>query len=118
MSQDPQEMYRRIQRSIQSARQGGGPGRGTIAGGGGILLLLGGVYVLSQSIFNVDGGHRAIKYTRLGGVKKEIFPEGQSHCPLPPMAPLLPVSVLIYEDCRHPSPHPMARNSHRLRCPR
>ena len=24
----------------------------------------------------VDGGHRAIKYTRLGGVKKEIYGEG------------------------------------------
>lgn len=24
----------------------------------------------------VDGGHRAIKYTRLGGVKKEIYSEG------------------------------------------
>ena len=24
----------------------------------------------------VDGGHRAIKYTRLGGVKKEIYNEG------------------------------------------
>lgn len=25
----------------------------------------------------VDGGHRAIKYTRLGGVKKEIYNEGR-----------------------------------------
>jgi hypothetical protein len=24
----------------------------------------------------VDGGHRAIKYTRVGGVKKEIYAEG------------------------------------------
>ena len=24
----------------------------------------------------VDGGHRAIKYTRIGGVKKEIYNEG------------------------------------------
>lgn len=24
----------------------------------------------------VDGGHRAIKYSRLGGVKKEIYAEG------------------------------------------
>ena len=24
----------------------------------------------------VDGGHRAIKYSRVGGVKKEIFAEG------------------------------------------
>lgn len=26
----------------------------------------------------VDGGHRAIKYTRLGGVKKEIYNEGNA----------------------------------------
>lgn len=24
----------------------------------------------------VDGGHRAIKYSRIGGVQKEIFAEG------------------------------------------
>ena len=24
----------------------------------------------------VDGGHRAIKYTRVGGVKPNIYPEG------------------------------------------
>lgn len=24
----------------------------------------------------VDGGHRAIKYSRIGGVKKEIYGEG------------------------------------------
>lgn len=29
-----------------------------------------------DAIFNVDGGHRAIKYTRLGGVKTDIFNEG------------------------------------------
>jgi prohibitin 2 len=28
-------------------------------------------------LFLVDGGHRAIKYSRLGGVKKEIYAEGK-----------------------------------------
>lgn len=28
------------------------------------------------NIFPVDGGHRAIKYTRIGGVGKEIYQEG------------------------------------------
>lgn len=43
---------------------GGGPaaGRGLI---GLIALGIGGV-IISNSIFNVDGGHRAIKYTRIG----------------------------------------------------
>lgn len=27
----------------------------------------------------VDGGHRAIKYTKLGGVKKEIYAEGTNY---------------------------------------
>lgn len=55
----------------------GGPspkGMGTAVGG---LLLLGGVAVVgNNALFNVDGGHRAIKYTRIGGVGKEIYSEG------------------------------------------
>jgi hypothetical protein len=27
----------------------------------------------------VDGGHRAIKYSRLSGVKKDIYSEGTTH---------------------------------------
>lgn len=30
------------------------------------------------NIYPVDGGHRAIKYTRIGGVGKEIYQEGIS----------------------------------------
>ncbi|GAA99096.1 hypothetical protein E5Q_05785 [Mixia osmundae IAM 14324] len=54
-----------------------GPGLGAILGGGGglILLAVGGV-VINSALFNVDGGHRAIKYTRLYGVKKDIYTEG------------------------------------------
>lgn len=40
------------------------------------ILLAGGAYLLSNSLFNVDGGHRAIKYQRLTGVSKEIYSEG------------------------------------------
>ena len=41
------------------------------------MIVLGvGATILSNSLFNVDGGHRAIKYTRVGGVKKEIYAEG------------------------------------------
>lgn len=28
----------------------------------------------------VDGGHRAIKYSRLSGVRKEIYSEGMELC--------------------------------------
>lgn len=56
---------------------GGGPSpKGVGAGIGGLLLLGGGGLVINNALFNVDGGHRAIKYTRVGGVKSEIFAEG------------------------------------------
>ena len=32
--------------------------------------------VAVANIYPVDGGHRAIKYTRIGGVGKEIYQEG------------------------------------------
>ena len=78
---------------------GGGPqmpkgATGLIAGG---LVVLGGVYVLSNSLFNVDGGHRAIKYRRINGVSKEIYSEGE-FCPLalcPGAAGLWPSLLLL-----------------------
>jgi prohibitin 2 len=43
----------------------------------GAVLLAGGLAVtVNNALFNVDGGHRAIKYTRLSGVKPEIYNEG------------------------------------------
>ena len=51
-------------------------------GGGGLarVLLLGGaaVYGASQSIFNVEGGHRAIVFNRLTGIKDEVGIAGVS----------------------------------------
>lgn len=103
---DPQETWRRLQQSIQTARQqgsrfggaggmpGGGSPRAALGGMMGLILLGGGAMVASNALFNgkptcmnllemllliwntVDGGHRAIKYTRLGGVGKEIYSEG------------------------------------------
>jgi hypothetical protein len=61
----------------QRGAGGGGPGPRGVAGGvGGLLLLGGGAILFNNALFNVDGGHRAIKYTRLGGVGKEIYSEG------------------------------------------
>jgi hypothetical protein len=57
----------------------GGPSpKGVGAGAAGLILLVGGGLVANNALFNVDGGHRAIKYTRVGGVKPEIFNEGMS----------------------------------------
>jgi prohibitin 2 len=43
--------------------------------GGMAQLLIGGglaVYGLTNSIFNVEGGHRAIVFNRLMGIKEEV----------------------------------------------
>ncbi|KAF9781482.1 Prohibitin-2, subunit of the prohibitin complex (Phb1p-Phb2p) [Fusarium sp. DS 682] len=76
-----EEAMRRL-RQMQQARGGvggGGPQMPRAAGGAlfGGLLLAGGALFLSNSLFNVDGGHRAIKYQRLTGVSKEIYNEAK-----------------------------------------
>lgn len=48
-------------------------------GGLGVKLIAGAVaavYGVSQSIYTVEGGHRAIIFSRIGGVQREVFPEG------------------------------------------
>jgi len=45
----------------------------------GVKLLaaaVAGAYGLQQSVYTVDGGHRAIMFSRLGGIQKEIMVEG------------------------------------------
>lgn len=65
----------------QNAQRVGGPSPKRAIGGAGAFLLLGGLVVAgNNALFNVDGGHRAIKYTRTGGVGKEIYSEGMT-CP-------------------------------------
>ncbi|KAG7667750.1 hypothetical protein KSW81_005672 [Nannochloris sp. 'desiccata'] len=51
-----------------------GPGAGRLAQ----VLVMGGaaVYGLTHSLFNVEGGHRAIVFNRLGGIKDEVYEEG------------------------------------------
>ncbi|KAJ5151237.1 Prohibitin-2 [Penicillium canariense] len=80
MSQNQREAWERVQLMLQR-RKGGfggipGGGRGSGMGLAGLVLLGVGGWAISNSLFNVDGGHRAIKYSRVGGVKKEIFSEG------------------------------------------
>ncbi|KAK3208170.1 hypothetical protein GRF29_96g1661612 [Pseudopithomyces chartarum] len=80
---DPKEAWQRLQtelarRSQQFGRGGGGGGapKGALGGLGGLVLVGGGIWLANNALFNVDGGHRAIKYTRIGGVQKEIYSEG------------------------------------------
>ncbi len=73
--------FKQFQSAIQKVRGSGGSAggaapKGAFAGIGGLLILGGGALAVNNAIFNVDGGHRAIKYTRTGGVKTEIYPEG------------------------------------------
>ncbi|RPB29073.1 hypothetical protein L211DRAFT_832946 [Terfezia boudieri ATCC MYA-4762] len=79
---NPREAWARIQNALraQQSRAGGfggaRPPKAALGGFGGLLLLGGLYFTLNSALFNVDGGHRAIKYTRLSGVKKEIYGEG------------------------------------------
>ncbi|KAK6438430.1 Prohibitin-2, subunit of the prohibitin complex (Phb1p-Phb2p) [Oleoguttula sp. CCFEE 5521] len=92
---DPRQMWEQLQKNVQrvqkssGARFGGAGGAGGPANPkaalGGIGLLIAGTgafYLFNNALFNVDGGHRAIKYTRIGGVGKEIFAEG-THLKIP-----------------------------------
>jgi len=58
------------------------PPRGALLGTGAVVLLIAGGALLTASMFNVDGGHRAIKYTRLHGVRPDVFNEG-THLMIP-----------------------------------
>lgn len=75
---DPQQFFKNLQRQMTAAtsRGGGGGGGQSPRVIGGLLLLGGAAMVANNALFNVDGGHRAIKYTRIGGVGKEIYSEG------------------------------------------
>ncbi|KAL5524336.1 PHB2 [Sanghuangporus sanghuang] len=58
-------------------------GRPGAAGGVGWLIALGaGAVLVNASLYNVDGGHRAIKYSRIHGLTQTIYPEG-THIRIP-----------------------------------
>ncbi|KAJ3207882.1 Prohibitin-2, subunit of the prohibitin complex (Phb1p-Phb2p) [Dinochytrium kinnereticum] len=63
------------------ARGGGSGGSKGPSGGffasGGMLIGLGALALgINSSLFNVDGGHRAVKFSRIGGVKNTVYSEG------------------------------------------
>ena len=73
---------RSVQRQLARAQQSGGkypsgqPPRGAFGALGGLFLLIGGGFLANEALFNVDGGHRAIVYSRINGVQPRIYPEG------------------------------------------
>ncbi|KAI0382066.1 band 7 family-domain-containing protein [Hypomontagnella monticulosa] len=86
MSRSPMDEYMDRMRSMVRQNRGGFPGgrpppavgMGAVAA----IALIGGGLLLQNSLFNVDGGHRAIKYRRISGVSKEIYSEG-THIMIP-----------------------------------
>ena len=76
----PEEIFKNLQKMATQAGRGGPSPRGMAGGAASIAILLGVVVAGNSALFNVDGGHRAIKYTRIGGVSKEIYSEGTFCC--------------------------------------
>lgn len=73
---------RRLRQMQQAGGRPGGAGgpqlpRGSGAALLGGALLVGGAMFFNNALFNVDGGHRAIKYRRISGVSKDIYNEGK-----------------------------------------
>ncbi|KAJ3218203.1 Prohibitin-2, subunit of the prohibitin complex (Phb1p-Phb2p) [Clydaea vesicula] len=70
-----------LQNAIKQAQNsGGGSGSGGVKkmGGLGLLTIGGGALFLgiNASLFNVEGGQRAIKFSRFSGVKDDVYVEG------------------------------------------
>ncbi|ESQ50433.1 hypothetical protein EUTSA_v10002059mg [Eutrema salsugineum] len=65
--------------SFKNVKVPKGPGGGAIA-----AVLIGGLglYGATHSFYNVDGGHRAIVFNRLVGIKDKVYPEG-THLMIP-----------------------------------
>lgn len=51
-------------------------GKGLGVGGSVVAVVAAAAYGLSKSLYTVDGGHRAIIFSRLGGVQPDIYKEG------------------------------------------
>ncbi|KAJ0121401.1 prohibitin-2 [Diaporthe amygdali] len=85
-NRNPMEEYMRRLQAVANSGRGGFPGGKPPRGSGvaltGAVALLAGGWFLSNALFNVDGGHRAIKYRRINGVSKEIYSEG-THLMIP-----------------------------------
>ncbi|KAF7288536.1 DNA mismatch repair protein 5 [Mycena chlorophos] len=79
---DPEQLRKLAAQWQARNRGGGGPGRGAVAAAGALATLVAGGLALNASLFTVDGGHRAIKYTRLHGVTEHVYGEG-THINIP-----------------------------------
>lgn len=74
-----QELRRRVaQNGPRAGGAGGAPKSplGMFAGFGGLLFLGGAAFLAQNALFNVDGGQRAIIYSRMHGIQDQMYPEG------------------------------------------
>ncbi|KAJ1974789.1 Prohibitin-2, subunit of the prohibitin complex (Phb1p-Phb2p) [Dimargaris cristalligena] len=83
---NPQDAFRKFSQALLKASRAsssrGAPSGPSFAVGSGALLLAGGAYGFYASLYNVDGGHRAVKYSRFTGVQEVIYNEG-THIRIP-----------------------------------
>ncbi|EGW31423.1 prohibitin-like protein, partial [Spathaspora passalidarum NRRL Y-27907] len=73
------KQFKRVSQQTRSGGSGGKMPRSPLAmfsGIGGLVLLAGGTFLVQNALFNVDGGQRAIVYSRVNGVQSQIYPEG------------------------------------------
>ncbi|KAJ1553238.1 hypothetical protein HK405_008522, partial [Cladochytrium tenue] len=86
-SSSSQQDLRRLVQNLLPGGSGSGGYRGGSSGGGpspaavawpATVALAGGalLFAASQSLFTVEGGHRAVKFTRVGGVQDKVYAEG------------------------------------------
>ena len=61
------DIFNRISKGVP-----GGSGTGLVA----LLGAAGAFYGIKESVYTVDGGHRAIIFSRLGGIQPDIYAEG------------------------------------------
>lgn len=81
------QLARQLRERARQLQQSGAPGGGKIpkapiAGVASLILLGAGIVAVNSSLFNVEGGHRAIIYSRLGGIQPTIYNEG-THIAIP-----------------------------------
>ncbi|KAF7298994.1 Prohibitin [Mycena indigotica] len=79
---DPDALRKLAAQLRNAGGKGGGPSRGVFTATGILIAAVAGGVALNASLFNVDGGHRAIKYTRLNGIKEQVYSEG-THINIP-----------------------------------
>lgn len=115
---------RRLRQMQQAGGRGGGGGpqmpRGSVPAILGGALLIGGGMFLSNALFNVDGGQRAIKYRRISGVSKDIYNEGENgrsfFWPSHKQEAAIKMDKCAHARLnRYSHQHSVVRNPHRLR---